>query len=127
MNRFDERWTREQLLALLRRAAAGKKGKRDHLMLLIGVTHGLRVSEICDLRVTDCDMEFGTIKIRRGKGSDDTRHVLAHSAEPLLDEHSRVREYLAGLRTEKLFDIGRGMCDVLIKKYGRDCGIPRHL
>src|SRR5882724_9022228 len=125
MNRFDERWTREQLLALLRRAAAGKRGKRDHLMLLIGVTHGLRVSEICDLRVDDFDMEFGTIKIRRGKGSDDTRHVLARSKEPLLDEHARVSEYLAGRAGGKLFDIGRGMCDVLIKRYGRDCNIPR--
>src|SRR5438094_7025800 len=109
--RFDEHLSREQLLKLLARAKSGKKGLRDHLMILLGVSHGLRASEICDLRVDDFDLNEGTITARRQKGSNETTLALLHNDEPLLDEHSAVKAYLQD-KTGKLFGIKRGMLHI---------------
>jgi hypothetical protein len=46
---FDHQLTIEQLTKLLHAAKAGRRGDRDHLMILLGVSHGMRNSEICNL------------------------------------------------------------------------------
>jgi integrase len=123
---FDQKLTREQLLKLLARAKAGKQGDRDHLMILLGVCHGLRASEICDLRVDDFDLDEGVVTIRRKKGSRKTTQQLASDLEPLLDEATATRQYLEG-RHGKLFDIGRKMFHILMRKYSSEVGIPKRL
>ena len=60
-------------------AAAGKRGRypdRDRLMVQMMYRHGLRVSEVCDLRWTDLDMEEGTITIRRKKMGKPSTHTM---------------------------------------------------
>lgn len=124
---FDQRLTREQLLKLLARAKAGKQGDRDHLMILLGVSHGLRASEICDLRVDDFDLDEGTITIRRNKGSEKTTHpMVTDPDEPLLNEATAVRQYVEGKRS-RIFDIGRKMFHILVRKYSAEVGIPKRL
>src|SRR5437762_2041015 len=123
---FDERLTREQLLKLLKRARTGKEGERDFLMILIGVSHGLRASEICDLRTDDFDLNECTVCVRRMKGSNETTLALLHKDEPLLDEYSAVKAYLQD-KTGKLFNIKRGMLHILFRKYCADVGIPKRL
>ena len=125
-NNFDQRLTREQLLKLLARARVGKRGTRDHLMILLSATHGFRASEICDLRVDDIDLDENTIRIRHNKGSLHVTHPLRSNADPLLDEVTAVREYIAG-KQGKLFSIGRLMLGVLVKKYSEHVGIPKRL
>ena len=53
-------------------AAAGSD--RDHLIVLLGLRLGLRVSEICQLRVEHLDLddpERGTLLVSRAKGDKD--------------------------------------------------------
>ena len=49
---------------------------RDWLIGLVIYRHGLRVSEVCDLRWDDIDLRKRTIIVRRLKGSTDSVHYL---------------------------------------------------
>jgi integrase len=49
---------------------------RDRAMILVGYTHGLRVSELVNLRWNQINFDTGRIAIKRLKGSDDGEHVL---------------------------------------------------
>ena len=51
-------------------------GHRDWLIGLVIYRHGLRVSEVCDLRWDDIDLRKRTIIVRRLKGSTDSVHYL---------------------------------------------------
>ena len=59
--------------------AAGKRGRypeRDRLMVQIMYRHGLRVSEVCDLRWTDINLDENTITIRRKKMGNPSTHTM---------------------------------------------------
>ena len=49
---------------------------RDHAMILVGYTHGLRVSELVNLRWKQINFDTGRIAVKRLKGSEDGEHVL---------------------------------------------------
>jgi len=49
---------------------------RDRAMILVGYTHGLRVSELVNLRWSQINFETGRIAVKRLKGSEDGEHVL---------------------------------------------------
>ncbi|MGE0621118.1 MAG: tyrosine-type recombinase/integrase [Pseudomonadales bacterium] len=68
--------TESEVDLLLKAAKNGRQGQRDHLMVLMAFRHGLRVSELVDLRWTDIDFKAGTIHVRRLKGSKDSTHYL---------------------------------------------------
>lgn len=59
--------------------AAGKSprhGVRNKLMVLVAYRHGLRISELVDLRLSDIDIQSGRLACRRLKGSTDNVHPL---------------------------------------------------
>lgn len=68
--------TESEVKAMLKIARKGRHGIRDHLMVLMAFRHGLRVSELVDLKWSDIDFKAGTIHIRRLKGSKDSTHFL---------------------------------------------------
>jgi integrase len=49
---------------------------RDRAMILVAYTHGLRVSELVNLRWSQINFDTGRIAVKRLKGSDDGEHVL---------------------------------------------------
>lgn len=82
-----------ELLSLLRSAKA--RGAREWAMAVLAYKHGLRASEICNLRLSDIDMKNGTVVIERLKGSLRTVQALTeHRGEPLLNEVKALREWL---------------------------------
>jgi type 1 fimbriae regulatory protein FimB len=88
-----------ELLSLLRSARA--KGAREWAMLVLAYKHGLRASEICNLRLSDIDLRNGSIAIQRLKGSLRTIQALAeHRGEPLLNEIKALREWLRERRDD---------------------------
>lgn len=68
--------TESEVESLLKVARQGRYGVRDHLMVLMAFRHGLRVSELVDLKWSDIDFKAGTIHVRRLKGSKDSTHYL---------------------------------------------------
>lgn len=64
----------------------GELNGRERLMALLQYAAGLRVSELCRLRIKDLDFERMTIGIRGAKGGKDRQTVLAQSIAPQLQE-----------------------------------------
>jgi type 1 fimbriae regulatory protein FimB len=82
-----------ELLAVLR--AAKSKGAREWSMILTAYRHGLRASEVCNVRLDDVDLKNGSIIVDRLKGSlRTTQAVTEHRGEPLLNEVKALREWL---------------------------------
>lgn len=63
-------FTPAQIKAYMRAARAA--GPREYALSVVGLSHGCRVSEICDLRLGDINFEKNTIHIRRKKNSEDS-------------------------------------------------------
>jgi type 1 fimbriae regulatory protein FimB len=82
-----------EVLSVLRAARA--KGNREWAMILLAYKHGMRASEVCNLRLNDLDMKNGSIVVDRLKGSlRTTQAVTEHRGEPLLNEMKALREWL---------------------------------
>lgn len=82
-----------EVLAVLRAAKA--KGARELAMIVLAYKHGLRASEVCNLRLHDLDLKNGNIVVERLKGSLRTTQALTeHRGEPLMNELKALREWL---------------------------------
>jgi type 1 fimbriae regulatory protein FimB len=82
-----------EVLSVLRVARA--KGNREWAMIVLAYKHGLRASEVCNLRLDDIDMKNGSIVVERLKGSlRTTQAVTEHRGEPLLNEFKALRDWL---------------------------------
>jgi integrase len=53
----------ERLMAAARKGS--RWGHRDAMMILIGYRHGLRASELCDLRWSQVELSTGRLHVRR--------------------------------------------------------------
>src|SRR5215831_9633456 len=74
----------EEILQVLKVAS---ESKRNLAMILLAYRHGMRASEVCDLRLSDLDLRNGQINIRRLKGSLTTTQPLSDlPGQPLLSE-----------------------------------------
>ena len=70
-------------------------------MILLAYKHGLRASEICNLRLDDLDLKNSSIVIERLKGSLRTTQAMTeHRGEPLLNEIEALREWLRERRDD---------------------------
>jgi site-specific recombinase XerD len=102
--------SQDELVRLMQ--AARSHSARTHLLCLLGFRHGLRVSELVRMRVTDdpakrdsfLDLAQGVMVIRRLKNSETTIQSLMASANPLFDESSVLHTYLAERDAEKAGD-----------------------
>ena len=69
--------TKTEVELLIKAAkSVGRHQLRDGALILIAYRHGLRVSEICDLRWSDVDFEGGLLWVRRLKHGICTHHPL---------------------------------------------------
>jgi type 1 fimbriae regulatory protein FimB len=96
---------------ILKVLKVASQSKRNHAMILLAYRHGMRASEICNLKLSDIDMKNGEITIRRLKGSLKTVQPLAdHAGQPLLSEKKVLRAWLAERRdaSEFLFTSQKG-------------------
>jgi type 1 fimbriae regulatory protein FimB len=85
MNSVDRRprkyLTPDEIKALLEAARDGatRNPERDYSILVLLYHHGLRVSELCDLRLTDIDLGANTLYVRHQKsGTGGRAHPSLH-------------------------------------------------
>jgi integrase len=109
---------RDELVRLFK--VARQHNPLHHVALLVGLLHGLRVSETLAIRGRDiCD---GRVSVKRLKKSRATLHALRIDTDPLFDESHLVELAKANPETE-LFPWSRQYMDVLIKRYAALAGI----
>jgi type 1 fimbriae regulatory protein FimB len=89
----------DEVLAVLK--AARQRSVRDWAMVLLAYRHGLRASEVCDLKLSSVDLRAGSITIHRLKGSlSQVQPLYQHRGQPLLDETKAARAWLRGRRAD---------------------------
>jgi site-specific recombinase XerD len=64
--------TESEIAQFLAASKLGRHGVRDYCMMLLTYRHGLRVSELIDIRIADVDMATARLFVRRLKGSLST-------------------------------------------------------
>jgi integrase len=74
--RSREHLTDAEMDRILKVVRADRNGKRNHLMILLAYRHGLRVSELINLRWDRIDLVECKIRVDRLKGSNSGDHPL---------------------------------------------------
>lgn len=67
---------------VLKASRKGRNGKRDYAICLLLWRHGMRASELCELRMGDLDLKSpagAKISFERKKGSDDAENHPLHT------------------------------------------------
>ena len=121
--------TRNEVASLLRSSKKSRHGARNHAMILIAYRHGLRASELVNLRWSDVDLERGTLYCRRAKGSRSSVHPLKCDEETALDRMQRASKTHAGdyvFRSERGERMTRSAFWRVVSQAGERAGLPVH-
>lgn len=106
---------------------SGETGLRDRAILETMYACGLRVSELCGLRISDADLESGVLTCK-GKGSKTRKVPLGKSAVEWLNSYLPIRRRKEHIETENLFvsmagkPLTRQDIFLLVKEYGTRIG-----
>ncbi len=89
---------------------------RDDALIRLGLSVGLRVSEVVGIRTSEIDFDRGLIKIWDEK-KDRWRHIM-----PTLETMSAIRKYLNSLHRlpKSLFPISAKTVERIIQRYSKD-------
>ena len=71
-----EHLTPGEVEVLVEAAKANRHGHRDATMILVAFRHGLRASEVCDLRWNQVDFDAAILHVRRVKNGTPSIHPL---------------------------------------------------
>lgn len=113
--------TQDEIKQLLREIPK----QRQRLMLKVGFLHGLRVSEIVNLRKES--IQGGFIQVQRLKGSLKTTQAYIKHPDPELDEAKELTALYKVLKPgEILFNMTRFGVYKLIQRAGKKAGLPLH-
>ncbi|EHR79076.1 recombinase XerC [Thermococcus litoralis DSM 5473] len=118
--------TREDVKKLIK--AVPPTRKRDRLIILLLYGTGLRVSEVCNLKIEDVDFKRGILVVRGGKGAKDRivpiPDFLLKEIEDYLKTREDGSEYLfVEVRRAKKDRISPKTVWYLLKKYGSKAGV----
>lgn len=100
--------TEGEMKRLLDAAKGDRYGARDHLILLMTYRHGLRVSELIDLRLRELDLDTSRLFVRRKKGSLSTHQPIEGDELRALRAWLRERSLRTDARSPYLFLSERG-------------------
>jgi integrase len=74
--RKREHLTESEVERLIEAAKGNRHGHRDATMILVAYRHGLRASEVCDLRWDDIHWQGSTLNVTRKKNGTASTHQL---------------------------------------------------
>lgn len=100
--------TESEIKKFLESARKGRHSVRDFCLMLMAFRHGLRVSELIDIRLKDLDIDTGRIYIRRIKGSLSTHQPIDGDELRAIRAWMREREYYPNANSNYLFLSERG-------------------
>lgn len=129
--RLRDYLTRAEVRALLRAAKASKRhAARNFAMILLAYRHGLRASELVELRVADVDLAAATIHCRRSKGSTSSVHPMKRDELLAIERvlaHRAVRgaDYL--FASERGARLTRNGLWRVVSEAGKRAGLPMNV
>jgi len=100
--------TEAEMKRFLDGARGSRHGTRDHAMMLMTYRHGLRVSELIDLRLRDIDLDSARLYVRRKKGSLSTHQPIEGDELRALRAWLRERDKRTDARSSYVFLSERG-------------------
>ncbi len=100
--------TDAEMKKFLAAARQGRHSVRDFCLMLVTYRHGLRVSELIDIRLKDLDLETGRLFVRRVKGSLSTHQPIEGDELRAIRAWLREREDYPNASSNYLFLSERG-------------------
>ena len=102
---------------------------RDYAILSLLAYSGLRVSELCNLRVEDADLNERVVYVHSGKGDKDRIVIISEKVAEAIENYLSIREddllYLFASRKGER--ISRVQVFRLVKKYAKIAGIKKNV
>ncbi|WP_350304250.1 tyrosine-type DNA invertase [Photorhabdus viridis] len=95
--------TQREVESMLEVAKESANPERDYCLVYMSFVHGLRVSEARYLRLSDLDLEDGSLYIRRLKGGFCTNHPLLGYEIRAIKAWLKVRKTFQGADSDWLF------------------------
>ena len=111
--------TKDEMQKVLVHAIHGSR--RDYLMIMLGVNHGLRASEVISLKLAD--VADGVITVARLKGSNKTTHPLSTKESEALADWLMERPD----EGDRLFPMTRRQFGRIVKGHMLAVGVPKEL
>ncbi len=99
---------------------------RDSAIVHILAFAGLRVGEVCHLRIEDLEFERNILHVRSGKGDKDREVVLEDRSRAAIDRYLTERS-LVGAGTDRLFPIGPVTVERVVRRAATEASIPRRV
>ncbi|MCI4367721.1 MAG: tyrosine-type recombinase/integrase, partial [Thermoplasmata archaeon] len=106
---------------------AVRDSSRDSAMIHILAFGGLRVSELCHLKLEDIEFERNLLHVRSGKGDKDREVVLEEKSRTALDRYLADRATSGGEGELRLFPVGPVTVERVVRKAAQRAGIPRRV
>ena len=100
--------TTNEMKRFLAAARKSRHGVRNFCLMLTAYRHGLRVSELVDIRLKDLDLETGRLFVRRLKGSLSTHQPIEGDELRAIRAWLRERENYPNASSNYLFLSERG-------------------
>ncbi len=100
--------TESEMKKFLEFARQGRHSVRNHCLILMSYRHGLRVSELIDVRLKDVDFDSARIYVRRLKGSLSTHQPIEGDELRAIRAWLRERENYPNSNSNYLFLNERG-------------------
>jgi site-specific recombinase XerD len=119
----------QKLLAATKKEGISRNSQRDHCLLFLMVRHGLRVSEACQLKLSDIDLERKTIYVRRLKKEKPAVHPIYNGGElKSLYEWLKIRNGIISenddlFLSEQRTPLNRTTVWLMLQKYGKAAGL----
>ncbi|HGM6627000.1 TPA: tyrosine-type DNA invertase [Serratia marcescens] len=118
-----------EVVAILSALSKGRNSERNTCIAYLCFIHGFRVSEVCNLRLSDVNLIDKNIFVRRLKNGFTTTHPLLDEEVKILDRWLNIREKFASSASDWLFlsrgknRISRQQLHSIISRAGRDAGL----
>jgi len=123
--RSREHLTETEVEKLIEASRGNRYGHRDATMILVAYRHGLRASEVCDLRWEQIDWNSATLHVRRVKSGKPSTHPIRG------DELRALRKLQCeALKSPFVFVSERGgpfttdSFNWMVKRAGQKAGLP---
>jgi len=124
--------TEEEMNRFLESAQNSQHGVRDYVMMLMSYRHGLRVSELVELRVEDLELETNRLFIKRKNGGNSMHHPIEEDELPALRAWLQKREQYRDSHSPFLFlgergPLTRQAVNYLVKAIGKRAKLSFHV